>query len=261
MRMSIINHQYFFTSQIMKTKSFLLINLLLMLISCAEKGPFTSNKVDVSISVSQITCKTAYVSFHQDHDNYLVNYIYLVKEDIKENFDTDNRIQGAYLYDSPVYYKGTYFFYDLEPNSKYKVYSDIRMVDEDVTFPFDTGYSFTTAPQGDWSALDISCVYHNSNSWGESSLEVNLPSPLEYHSGDFYASLSSDMSNPIKSNWVENDDGSSLIVWFNSLENKEYFIEFRGRLKIKHYDAFLDLTLKLNNSVDLSDMNVKETQE
>lgn len=139
-----------------KIKTYLLVLTLLCLCGCAEEGPYTLGKLECNVEVSSITPNTAAVtvSIPDSKDN-------LIGRDYCSIFLSDHPLSNSTNRDDLISTNNQYntaFFSNLHPNTTYYViiYPDIYFNGKNQSpnrYLYDTGYSFTTTAEGDYSNL------------------------------------------------------------------------------------------------------------
>lgn len=252
----------------MKSHIFILLSTMLLLVSCAEKGPYTMGSFDYDFQVSQVTCRTAIITVTSGDNNKInknsVSSLHLYDKENSYSVDYGTEFEGNYSNDKTK----KFIFNYLHPNSTYsilatgEIYINGNEEEDFRSTEFDTGKSFTTPSEGDFSAIgEMKCELIGYNYEGSENIAIKFifPSQLEYYRGRFYASLSPVMSDPIESTYIrysDNDD-STIEAVFPLLEKKTYYFEYVGDMRYYfnnnyEYETLEDINLKAQNSIDLS---------
>lgn len=242
---------------------------MLLLVSCAEKGPYTMGKFDYDFQVSHVTCRTAIITVTAGNNNNInknnVSSLCLYDKENSYSVEYGTEFEGNNSNDKTK----KFVFKDLQPNSTYSISASSEIYingneGEDLgSTEFDTGKSFTTLSEGDFSAIgELNCklVAYNYEEREKTAIKFIFPSQLKFYGGFFYASISPDMSDPIESTYIgSSDNDDSFEVEFPLLEKRTYYFEYVGDLKYYfnnndkyEYESLYDINWKAQNSIDLS---------
>lgn len=227
----------------MKKELYVILSSLLLLISCAEEGPYRLGKLECNIDILMSTPTSVFVdvSVPKSDDNGLIvdEYeLYLIDHPLNNNqsFNVDDAIRGS-LIDNVN--SDRFCSTELNPNTTYYIVLSIGIkYSETVGCEeyYYTGYSFTTSKQGDYSGLGkVSCEVVGRNNNGNTTVKVTLPPNLEFSYGsDAYlvASLSPDMSNCIKSDVASVYSSIVSTFEFNDLPEGIYYLQLNGYYRL-----------------------------
>lgn len=259
-----------------KTTLYIFFSILgIIIVSCAEEGPYKLGILESKISVSTVTPTTAVinVTFPQNNENLLSGTYasaYLIPESISEIGEGWNsKAIEAYDYKRDGKSKLSYFFEKLNSNTEYSLilYPEIDYDNSNGgnNIYYNPGFSFYTSNEGDYSILgEVTCDVVEALP-GYTRIKLTLPSELKFESHDctIEASTSSDMSDVVECAQLRMLDatpisnGKEAECVFTELTNGKYFLHLHGSFRwLGQFDiTFSDITLDIPKPIDLTNVS------